>query len=88
MRKRVCATPPLTRALQGTLRGIDPTYNAILEGSHERVFSATAGVEQLPLGLYIIRGDNVAAVGEVDADVDARLDWNALTADPLGPIVH
>ena len=31
----------------------------MLEESHERVFSMQTGVEQVPLGLYIIRGDNM-----------------------------
>ena len=73
---------------QGTLKGIDQVYNAILENSYERVFSPTAGVEQIKLGLYIIRGDNIAGIGELDPEVDARLDWSALMADPLTPIVH
>lgn len=33
--------------------------NVILEQSHERVFSEDKGVSQNPLGLYIIRGDNM-----------------------------
>lgn len=41
------------------LKGYDQTINIILEDSHERVFSATSGVEQVALGLYIVRGDNV-----------------------------
>ena len=44
---------------EGKLRGFDQTVNLILEGSHERVYSSTSGVEKVPLGLYIIRGDNV-----------------------------
>jgi len=28
----------------------------------ERVFSKEEGVEEVPLGLYIIRGDNIAVV--------------------------
>ena len=33
--------------------------NLVLDDAHERVFSDTQGVEQVPLGLYLIRGDNV-----------------------------
>ncbi len=44
---------------QGNLKGFDQTLNIILEESHERVFSTAAGVEQVVLGLYIIRGDNM-----------------------------
>jgi len=73
---------------QGKLRGVDQTYNLILEDTYERVFSASAGVETVKLGLYIIRGDNVATVGELDAATDASLNWADFTAEPLGPIVH
>lgn len=45
--------------LQGTLKGFDQTINIILDESHERVYSSTTGVEQVMLGLHIIRGDNV-----------------------------
>ena len=76
------------RLCQGLLKGIDNNYSMILQDSYERVFSATAGVEQVTLGLYILRGDNVATIGEIDADVDGRLDWALLKADPLGHIVY
>ena len=45
---------------QGYLRGFDQTVNLILDECHERVFSQSAPVEQVALGLYIIRGDNVS----------------------------
>ena len=45
--------------MQGTLKGFDQTINLILAGSHERVYSLSAGVEVVQLGLYIIRGDNM-----------------------------
>lgn len=44
---------------KGLLKGFDQTINLILDESHERVFSSTSGVEQVVLGLYIIRGDNM-----------------------------
>lgn len=47
------------RNLVGNLRGFDQTTNLILDECHERVFSPDAGVEQVVLGLYIIRGDNM-----------------------------
>ena len=43
----------------GTLKGFDQTVNLVLDDAHERVFSDSQGVEQVPLGLYLIRGDNV-----------------------------
>ena len=62
--------------------------NLIMDESVERVFSAHAGVESVVLGLYIIRGDNVAVVGEVDVEADAALDLEKMKAEPLNPVVH
>eukprot|EP00116_Pleurobrachia_bachei_P016951 sb/3477213/ len=50
-------TTPLS--LSGTLKGFDQTVNLILDDAHERVFSGNQGVEEVPLGLYLVRGDNV-----------------------------
>ena len=33
--------------------------NVILEDCEERIFDTEEGVEVIPLGLYIIRGDNL-----------------------------
>jgi U6 snRNA-associated Sm-like protein LSm8 len=71
------------RIIIGTLRGFDQTINIILDDSYERVFSATDGVEQVLLGLYIIRGDNVALIGEIDEDLDKSIDFSRIRADPL-----
>jgi U6 snRNA-associated Sm-like protein LSm8 len=71
------------RIIIGTLRGFDQTINIILDDSHERVFSATDGVEQVLLGLYIVRGDNVALIGEIDEDLDKNIDFSRIRADPL-----
>ena len=47
------------RHVVGVLRGFDQVVNVILEDCHERVYSTTRGVEHAPLGLYMIRGDNM-----------------------------
>ena len=60
------------RVIVGVLKGFDQTTNVILEECHERVFSTDAGVEQVVLGLYIVRGDNIAIVGEVDEEKGER----------------
>lgn len=76
------------RMIVGTLRGFDQTINLILDESHERVFSTNTGVEQVVLGLYIVRGDNVAIVGEIDEDTDTSLDMTNIKAEPLNAVVH
>ncbi|XP_034942969.1 U6 snRNA-associated Sm-like protein LSm8 [Chelonus insularis] len=72
----------------GTLKGFDQTINLILDESHERVYSLTQGVEQVVLGLHIIRGDNVAIVGELDDELDSQLDLASIRAEPLTSVIH
>jgi len=74
--------------LQGNLRGYDQTINLILESCHERIFSTTAGVEEVELGLYIVRGDNVAMVCEVDEAEDSSRDLSEVRAEPLKSLTH
>ncbi|KAG2427695.1 hypothetical protein HYH02_014527 [Chlamydomonas schloesseri] len=73
----------------GLLRGYDQTWNLLLQECQERVYSAKSGVQiiQNP-GIYCIRGDNVAIVGEVDEEADAAMDLSAIRAAPLVPIRH
>jgi len=63
------------------LRGFDQLINVILDECHERVYSAT-GIERVVLGLYIIRGDNVAVIGEIDEALDKRIDFSSVKAEP------
>lgn len=73
----------------GILRGYDQATNLLLQECQERVYSTKSGVQviQNP-GVYCIRGDNVAVVGEVDDELDAQLDLSAIKAPPLQPIRH
>lgn len=76
------------RTIVGELKGLDQKLNVILEQCHERIFSSDAGVEKVPLGLYIVRGDNIAIVGEIDEEADQQADWKNIMAEPLKHIVH
>uniref|UniRef100_A0A7N2MRI1 U6 snRNA-associated Sm-like protein LSm8 n=2 Tax=Quercus lobata TaxID=97700 RepID=A0A7N2MRI1_QUELO len=76
------------RNIVGVLKGFDQATNIILDESHERVYSTKEGVQQLVLGLYIIRGDNISVVGELDEELDAHLDLSKLRAQPLKPVIH
>lgn len=62
----------------------------MLLARHQRSFrSSSYKCElQVTLGLYIIRGDNIAIVGEVDEQVDGATDWSKTKAEPLKHIVH
>ncbi|KAJ4456853.1 putative N-alpha-acetyltransferase 38; NatC auxiliary subunit [Paratrimastix pyriformis] len=76
------------RVIVGKLRALDQNINIVLEKSEERGYSTEEGVRQAPLGLFMIRGDNVAVVGQIDQDLDAQLDFTAIRAAPLQQILH
>lgn len=47
----------LSNKNQGTLAGFDQRANVVLSDSKERVYSIDEGVEEVPLGLYLVKGD-------------------------------
>ncbi|EFX82935.1 U6 snRNA-associated Sm-like protein LSm8 [Daphnia pulex] len=86
--RSVCVITSDGRNFIGILKGFDQTINLIIDDSHERVFSSTQGVEQVQLGLHIIRGDNVVLIGEIDNELDSRLNLSEIRAEPLAQIHH
>ena len=61
------------RILVGILVGVDPVQNLILNEAHERVYSEDADAEIVPLGLYVIRGDNVCLISSDVAKEDEKI---------------
>ncbi|GKY93850.1 hypothetical protein MPSEU_000351900 [Mayamaea pseudoterrestris] len=55
------------RVIVGTFVGHDQVQNLIMNDAHERVYSEDEDVEVVPLGLYVIRGDNVCLIGDYEA---------------------
>ncbi|KAM0959566.1 hypothetical protein TB2_024322 [Malus domestica] len=55
------------RKLLGILRSFDQFANAVLEGACERVIVGDLYCD-IPLGLYVIRGENVVLIGELDSE--------------------
>jgi U6 snRNA-associated Sm-like protein LSm8 len=76
------------RQFMGSLRGFDQHLNLVLEACAERVYHSDSGVETVPLGLYVVRGDNVNVIGEVDEEVDSAIDLSSIRAAPLKPLAH
>ncbi|KAI8077048.1 hypothetical protein BDF21DRAFT_364442 [Thamnidium elegans] len=70
------------RVLVGKLRGTDQSSNLILEKCEERVFSSE-GTEVVPLGLFLLRGDNLCTVGEIDTEKEQTMNIEEIKADPL-----
>lgn len=55
------------RKLMGTLCSFDQFANAVLEGASERIIVGDVYCD-IPLGLYVIRGENVVLIGELDME--------------------
>jgi U6 snRNA-associated Sm-like protein LSm8 len=72
------------RLITGILLGYDQLQNLILSKSYEMVYSMDSPPEKVELGLSVVRGDNVAVVGEggeENGEEDVR-------AEPVGTIVQ
>ncbi|KAI8620232.1 U6 snRNA-associated Sm-like protein LSm8 [Chytriomyces sp. MP71] len=71
------------RTIMGELKGFDQTCTLILKKAVERIIHKNDITEEIPLGLYIIRGPDVAIVGELDADRDDAIDWEQVHAPTM-----
>ena len=50
---------------QNCCRSFDQFANLVLEGAVERIISGSLYAED-PLGLYVVRGENVVLLGDID----------------------
>eukprot|EP00603_Paraphysomonas_imperforata_P001354 CAMPEP_0114434180 /NCGR_PEP_ID=MMETSP0103-20121206/12117_1 /TAXON_ID=37642 ORGANISM="Paraphysomonas imperforata, Strain PA2" /NCGR_SAMPLE_ID=MMETSP0103 /ASSEMBLY_ACC=CAM_ASM_000201 /LENGTH=119 /DNA_ID=CAMNT_0001604037 /DNA_START=32 /DNA_END=391 /DNA_ORIENTATION=+ len=55
------------RHLVGMLRSFDQFLNLVIEDTSERILMPDSYCD-VPLGLYIVRGDNIVLLGEIDAE--------------------
>ncbi|THV04911.1 LSM-domain-containing protein [Dendrothele bispora CBS 962.96] len=70
------------RKLHGVLRSYDQFANLVLEATVERIYHGNAFAEN-PHGLFLIRGENVVLLGEIDLDQEddvplRKVDWQEL----------
>lgn len=83
--------------LQGLLIGFDQLQNLILNNAQERVYQFadppdSTELEIVPLGLYVVRGDNVAIVSDVVSGVLEQQEENGFEGfqdgEPLKPVMQ
>ncbi|KAJ6595858.1 hypothetical protein DFH09DRAFT_1135803 [Mycena vulgaris] len=74
------------RVIVGVLVGFDQKSNVVLSDSKERIYSIDEGVEEIPLGLYLVKGDMIVLIGEIDDAVDQAVDLGTIHAEPIPPI--
>ena len=87
------------RTITGILVGHDQVQNLILQSAVERIYTSLDGTEraeEVELGLYVIRGDNVVLISSMEDEEDndeppqkrqKEADWKTIQADPL-PAIH
>ena len=86
--KRVSILTTDGRVLNGTLSGHDHLQNLVLQNTIERVYSSENPVELVDLGVYVIRGDCVVLISEVDEVYDSQRDLEKERAEPIKAVVH
>ncbi|KAG0086336.1 N(alpha)-acetyltransferase 38, NatC auxiliary [Podila epicladia] len=74
------------RTLVGTFTGYDQAMNVILTDTHERLFSSTEPMKSVPIGVYVIRGETIAIIGQLDEELDEAADYENMRIEPLDPI--
>jgi len=86
----VCVFTCDARFIVGTMIGYDQLQNLVLKDAIERVYMNNQ-VELVPLGLYIIRGDNVAVIsGDIDENVLQKQEKEGLSssAQVIKPVIQ
>ena len=71
------------RVFNGVLKSFDQSMNMVISQCIEKVYSVDEGVEFIKMGLYIIRGDNVAIVSEIDELLEKQIDYSTIKADKI-----
>lgn len=84
--KKVCIITTDGRCLVGSLSSYDNTTNLVLSNTVERgIRSADEGVPsaETPVGVYLVRGENVCLVGLVDEELDMSINWTEVKGAPI-----
>lgn len=79
------------RTLTGTLLSCDQLTNLVLKDTIERVIRPQDDLEEseeVPHGLYLIRGENVAVCGLLNEELDASIDWAKVRGNVVGGVKH
>lgn len=75
----------------GKLVSCDNSMNLVLQDTVERIIrprEEEMPSEEVPLGVYIVRGDNVAVCGRVDEELDEQINWAEVHGEVIGTTKH
>ncbi|KAL3222891.1 hypothetical protein MRX96_028322 [Rhipicephalus microplus] len=75
------------RTLIGYLRSIDQFANLVLHQTVERIHVGRQ-YGDIPRGVFVIRGDNVVLLGEIDEDKEKDADLEEVSVEDILEITH
>lgn len=70
------------RTLIGYLRSVDQFANLVLHRTIERIHVGNE-YGDIPRGIFIIRGENVVLLGEIDRDKESKLPLKEISVDDI-----
>ncbi|EDW73815.1 U6 snRNA-associated Sm-like protein LSm1 [Drosophila tropicalis] len=70
------------RTLIGYLRSVDQFANLVLQRTIERIHVGNE-YGDIPRGVFIIRGENVVLLGEIDRDKEQKLPLKEISVDEI-----
>lgn len=73
------------RHLTGILRNFDQYLNMTLDDAAERIIMKGKYCD-VPLGLYIVRGDNIVLIGEIDESKDDSETFKRISPQELAEL--
>ena len=71
------------RIFIGELNSYDQLMNIVLKNCIERIFSIDKGVREEKMGLYMLRGDNVAIISEYNLNKEKSTDYSKIKSEKL-----
>ncbi|PVI03189.1 Sm-like ribonucleo protein [Periconia macrospinosa] len=91
LNKKVSVLTQDGRSMVGTLLSCDGSMNMVLANAVERIIrprDEDVPSEEVPLGLYVVRGDSVAVCGRVNEEIDSKINWAEVRGEVLGGTKH
>merc|ERR1712061_943984 len=70
------------RQIVGILCGFDQMTNIVIKQCHERIYQPKNAVEMIELGVLVVRGDNIAIIGDLDHELETNNDLSKMYQKP------
>lgn len=76
------------RVFCGELVSFDQSINIVIKNCVEKIFSEETGVKFEKMGLYMLRGDNIAIIGEIDPEIEKNIYYDKIKGAKLKQFIQ